>query len=184
MRNRRSKQFIDSAVQGELIARILFHWLLFFAATLLALPLWRIMVSTGFTKPFFSLMLDGWMEMAPIWILLLAMFPVFAWDTVTFSHRFAGPMVRFRNTIRRLAAGEHVPPIRLREGDFWKEMADDFNLMLARLGFVQLDATGSGDPQTPCPVADDAGETRLQDQAATDLQELAVATHTAASAGP
>jgi hypothetical protein len=64
---------------------------------------------------------------------LIAILPLFVWDTVTLSHRFAGPMCRFHNSIKRLAAGEEVRPIRLRKGDFWTNFADDFNVLLERL---------------------------------------------------
>jgi hypothetical protein len=46
-------------------------------------------------------------------------------------------MIRFRRTLRHLAAGENVAPIRLRHGDFWKEMANDFNVMLERMAAYQ-----------------------------------------------
>ena len=133
MRNRRKKQFIDSAVQGALIRRITLHWLIFFAMALFTLPLWQLMRSEEFFVHFSRLMLQGLADTAPVFIILLAMLPLFVWDTVTFSNRFAGPMYRFHKAIRALAAGEDSPPIRLRKRDLWKDVADDFNAMLQRL---------------------------------------------------
>jgi len=127
MANRRKKRFIDSAVQGALFRRIILHWFIFLAIICIALPLWRVMYTTGFSQPFSTLMLQSWLEMAPVFVILLAMLPIFAWDTVTFSHRFAGPMYRFQSAMKSLLAGEPFVPIKLRKGDFWKDIAVDIN---------------------------------------------------------
>ena len=78
-------------------------------------------------------MVLGWWESAPVFVILLALLPMFAWDTIKLSHRFAGPMFRFHDTVKRLANGERVPPIRLRKGDFWKDFAEDFNRLMQRM---------------------------------------------------
>lgn len=133
MRNRRKKSFIDSAVQGALVRRIVFHWFIFIVLALLSLAVWRIMYTTGFSKPFSALMKDTFSELTPVIVILLALFPIFVWDTVTFSHRFAGPMYRFRSAVRSLAEGEEFRPIKLRKGDFWEDFAKDFNEMVEQL---------------------------------------------------
>lgn len=62
-----------------------------------------------------------------------ALLPIVLLDMVKFSHRFAGPIVRLRESMRRSAAGEHVAPIRFRDGDYWQDLADAFNAMQARI---------------------------------------------------
>jgi hypothetical protein len=137
MRPRRRKKFIDSAVQGALIRRIVLHWLVFFTIAFFTLPLWQLMRGGEFLKPFAILMMDSWAESAPVFAILIALLPLFVWDTVVLSNRFAGPVYRLHTTIRKLTAGEEVPPIRLRKGDFWTKLADDFNLMVERLSAEQ-----------------------------------------------
>lgn len=61
-------------------------------------------------------------------------------DSVRVSHRIAGPVFRFRETLRRLRDGEAVGEIRLRESDLLQELADDLNEMLRSRG----PATGQG----------------------------------------
>jgi len=133
MQNRRKRKVIDSVVQGAIGRRIALHWLIFFAMAFFTLPLWNIISGMQFSGSFSSLLARGWMETAPVLVILLAMLPIFVWDTVKFSHRFAGPMYRFHQTVKSLAAGEDVPPIRLRKGDFWTEVADDFNSLIKSL---------------------------------------------------
>ena len=74
-----------------------------------------------------------WWTHGPFLLVMFFLLPVFILDTIKLSHRFAGPIYRLRNTIRSLANGEEVRPLKFREVDFWQGLADDFNLMVARL---------------------------------------------------
>ena len=133
MRNRRKKLFIDSAVQGAIARRLILHWIAFFFIVFFTLPLWQLYSRTDLSAPFSMLILQGWAASAPVFIILLATLPMFIWDSVKLSHRFAGPMYRFQKAIQEVAAGEEPRPIKLRKGDFWTDVADDFNAMLERL---------------------------------------------------
>jgi len=160
MKNRRHKHFVDSAVQGALARRITLHWLIFLAMACLALPLWQLRSHGTFSSSFSQMMAEGWAAMAPVFIILIAMLPIFVWDTVKFSHRFAGPMCRFQKAIRSLAAGEETRPIGLRKGDFWTEFADDFNELLERLE-SERENDSPADPEacgTSAADADPAGQ--------------------------
>jgi hypothetical protein len=79
-----------------------------------------------------------------------------AWDMLSFSNRFAGPVFRMRRILREVAQGGSVEPIRLRPGDFWHGLADDLNAALQRLaqqplspkpgaGTVSGDTSGNSD---------------------------------------
>lgn len=64
-----------------------------------------------------------------ITLLLLGIFSVF------FLHRVAGPVYRFHKLFVRVNEGEIPNPIRLREGDFFSETAQEINRLLKRLQF-------------------------------------------------
>lgn len=49
------------------------------------------------------------------------------------THRFAGPIVRFKQTLRDLAAHRLPRPITLREKDYMKDLADEMNSAVASL---------------------------------------------------
>jgi methyl-accepting chemotaxis protein len=77
----------------------------------------------------------------PVWIVLLALVPVMAWDAIRFTHRLVGPLQRFRQTIRDIAQGEPVHLVKLRTGDYLIDLRDDVNQMLESLqrrGFTVL----------------------------------------------
>lgn len=60
---------------------------------------------------------------------MLLLMPVFLRDTLKMSNRFAGPMYRLRMAFKQMAAGELPGPIKFRDGDFWQEAAEDFNVV-------------------------------------------------------
>jgi len=70
-------------------------------------------------------------------VVSLCLLPLVLVDVVRLSNRFAGPAYRLRRAMRQLAHGEKVQPITFRQGDFWKEFADDFNRIAARLEKAQ-----------------------------------------------
>lgn len=131
MAHPRGRKFVDRQVQGALLRRITIHWLLFALGLTLVL-----LVLQYFVQPFESfgdqLRALG-QRHGVVLVVLFALLPVFLWDTVRISHRFAGPMVRFRRLLKDLADGKAVSDISFRDGDFWAELATDFNAVKARL---------------------------------------------------
>ncbi len=122
----RRQHWVDSKVQGTLIRRILFHWCAFFLVTLMCVSVMQLLlgdpnksVVERVTSPGSGLMLMG--------IVMMALFPAFALDTIRFSNRFVGPIARLRRYMRELAAGEKLTTLAFRDNDFWSEVADEFN---------------------------------------------------------
>ena len=65
-----------------------------------------------------------------ITLIVLGTFGIF------FLHRVAGPVHRFRQILLKINEGERVPgPIRFREGDYFKEIAEEMNRLLKRHEF-------------------------------------------------
>lgn len=52
---------------------------------------------------------------------------------ITFLHRVAGPVYRFRQTLLKVNRGEIPGQINIREGDFFHEVAQEINIVLKRL---------------------------------------------------
>jgi hypothetical protein len=66
-------------------------------------------------------------------LILLATLVVLAVFGMSFLHRVAGPVYRFRMVLRRVNAGEKVGLIQLREGDFFTETADEINALIQKI---------------------------------------------------
>ena len=63
----------------------------------------------------------------------LAFLPLVIADVVRLGNRFSVPVERLQRAIRDLNKGQHVEPIRFRKGDFWQDLAADFNALIDRV---------------------------------------------------
>jgi len=66
-----------------------------------------------------------------ILICAVAICPILLWDTLRVTHRIAGPIVRFKDVLKRLTEGEKVTKIELRDNDLMEDLRDAFNEFLA-----------------------------------------------------
>ena len=74
-----------------------------------------------------------------LWPALLIAFLCLAAHSIYVTHRIGGPLVQFRNAIKRLADGDLTTRVRLRQGDYLAAEADAFNDMRGSLGASLLD---------------------------------------------
>ena len=144
-KKQRKKQFVDRAVQGTLLLHIVGHWAFFlFAAGALLL----------FVEMVVGDPRDAWRGLVhrhgPTVLTVLVLAPIFIRDLCKLSNRFAGPMVRLRRAMRDLADGREVSPIHFRERDFWKDLATDFNRVVAHV-------QASTPPAADAPIPPDPG---------------------------
>ena len=65
-----------------------------------------------------------------IGLVLLALLPAFMLDTIRFSNRFVGPILRLRRHLRELGNDMNTEPCAFRDNDFWRGMANDFNTLI------------------------------------------------------
>ena len=129
--SKRKNLFVDPKVQSALAVRLAVHWFLFAGiVSVLTLSL------KWFADPFQSMgqlwnvfMSDQW----PMLVTMTLLLPIFVYDSLKLSNRFAGPIIRFRKTIVAIADGETPRHLKFRKGDFWHDLAGDFNRMLDRL---------------------------------------------------
>jgi signal transduction histidine kinase len=80
---------------------------------------------------------------AVVVVLSLALLPVFLYDTIKMSHRFAGPIYRFRKSLKTLAGGQSVEEISFRGNDFWADLSNDFNQVAKKLNQQKSEKSGS-----------------------------------------
>lgn len=124
--SQRRRFLIDPKVQWAIIRHMTLHWSL----TILAL----LAIGIGVQVVYSPSDLTVWNAIgrsvgaqAPLLCLMFMLYPVYVWDIIKLSHRFSGPMLRFRRTLNELAEGGDSAPIKFRPGDFWHDAAEDFN---------------------------------------------------------
>jgi hypothetical protein len=129
---KRKQILVERKVQGALGARIACHWFAFMAISLLVTTFLNTFGNVEQPTLWDSLRLSV-LNQVPSLAVLFALLPWFIHDALKLSNRFAGPMVRLRNSIRLLTEGSETPALRFRKGDFWGEVADDFNRLQRKL---------------------------------------------------
>ena len=141
-RERRRKYFVDAQVQGALLRQAVYFW--FWASATFATII--------FVYRVFPSLLSGngqegriWYHLAPYLVASAVLFPIVIFNSIRFSNRFAGPMVRVRRTLKELARGETAPMRSFRKNDFWSDTVDDINEIIALLR--QLRSATSETPQ-------------------------------------
>ncbi len=143
----RSKLFVDSAVQGALLRQLTVHWLLAALVMFLYVLIMQVFTS-GERLPLSGHLAAIWSKYAIVLVVALTVFPVFVFDALRLSNRFAGPMVSFRDSLERLSRGEPIRPVNFRTNDFWQEMTKNLNAVANRMGLVAGDQNSEDSPTT------------------------------------
>jgi hypothetical protein len=136
----RKRHFVDRAVQGSILLRLVAHWALFLVAA--GVLLYFIELVAGDPR---DAARNALARHRPTVLAVLVLAPIFLRDLCKLTNRFAGPMVRLRRAMRDLAEGRDVAPIKFRDGDFWKDLADEFNRVLQRVESANKTDVGEED---------------------------------------
>lgn len=127
----RRQLFVDPKVQGTLILRLLGYWGVTIITTIAMVFCWRVAISPP--QPLVAHFRDMSVFFGPALVASLLLAPLIVVDCVRSSNRFAGPLYRLRRCLRDLIEGVPVPPLNFRDGDFWSDVADEFNAVSAKL---------------------------------------------------
>ena len=135
----RKQLFVDRKIQGMLLYRIAIYWC-FAVLTVCAIVLCvNAITYDGPNDSFLDLMAfqEFFIKYGVVVAASALLVPIIMFDVLVISNRFAGPLFRLRRSMRALAAGEHVEPIRFRDKDLLPELADEFNAVLERVHHLQ-----------------------------------------------
>ncbi|QEG41617.1 hypothetical protein [Roseimaritima ulvae] len=133
---KRKRVLIDSAVQWAIGRRVIMHWMVFLTG-LLSLNAFLHTIGSISEQTLWQAVVDGLRAQVPILGVMLVLLPVFVYDTIKLSNRFAGPMYRLRTSITALGRGKTTRPIAFRDGDFWQDAAEEFNQLRERVQFLE-----------------------------------------------
>ena len=100
----RKKYFVDSPVQGAILRQATLYWLYGSLTYTLVVLIYRV-VPTWMSGNQID-MGELWYHLAPLFISSIVLFPIVMFRAVRLSHRFVGPMVRFRQILALLAEGD------------------------------------------------------------------------------
>lgn len=130
-KNKRRKSVVDARVQWTLAGRVVMHFFVFICGGAFFGLIFQYL-----SNPLGSLsdhLHNFWKQSAPMLVAMVCLIPVFIRDTLTLSNRVVGPICRLRDTMKRIAAGEDVPPLKFRKRDMWDDLPGLFNGMVNHL---------------------------------------------------
>lgn len=124
---KRKRIYVDRGVQGGIVTRLVVLWV---GSTAVAAGVWFVM--QFFADPTGGI--DRYLESAnqnitPLALAFAVTLPIAVLQLLRFTHCFAGPVVRLRRMMTELASGQEVPHLKFRDGDYWPELAEQFNLI-------------------------------------------------------
>ncbi len=105
---------VTDPFQWRIFVRILSYGLIYQVTVWNLLFCWRLLHNQG---SFLDQYREFFAEQYPILLCVLVLAPAFAWDAVKYCHRIAGPIYRFRATVKDIAADKPIKLVTLREGD-------------------------------------------------------------------
>ncbi len=108
-------------------------------------------------------------------IVCLSLLPWFVHDSLKLSNRFAGPITRLSTAIRLLRDSSDVAPVKFRKGDFWCEVASEFNELQTRVLEERGELEGLQSGQTTGCCTNNFADATTGDQACEETtQPIAV----------
>lgn len=125
-KSKRATVLVDPKVQWAIGRRIVLHWFVFAICLITVNIMMRTIVTMSEVAFIDALRMAAVRQMSVV-VVMLVMLPTFVLDTMKLSNRFAGPMYRLRNALVKIPAGEPQEPLTFRSGDFWSDVAEDFN---------------------------------------------------------
>jgi hypothetical protein len=131
IRPSRKRSYIDPGVQGTLLRKLSFHWLVLIVVNCIVFGGWLWLFELADTSAVGAIS-ASFSNCLPLIITSAALLPVFLFDTLRLTSRFAGPALRVRAALSDAAQGRPVRPLQFRQDDFWQEMAESFNLLIEK----------------------------------------------------
>lgn len=148
---KRKRLLIAANVQIPLAIRAMIYWL----SCVVTVHLIRLFID-GPVRALFGFTTEGdiaawWVIYGPPFIASIFFVPIILYDILRLTHRFVGPMVRLKISLQKLSRGQEVEPIVFRKGDLWREFADAFNAVQARMDQLEADLEAAREPDAREP---------------------------------
>jgi hypothetical protein len=178
----RKQVYVSKEIQGQIVSKLAIYWATYHLALWHAMFLFHYFLYRGqllanpdlapvpFPIQYFQFLTQHYTML----VCAMAVFPLILWDMVKMTHRVAGPLVRFTNSLKQLERGEKVKEIRLRDGDLLCEFQDAFNSYLKKCNLLEQDELSARWNDAPArPAATPAAEEREVLDELRGLSELA-----------
>ena len=122
---------VDQETRSKIILHAIRRWCLYAVATLLLVSLGCICMRPS--EPALVQVMNNLWYLAPVAVASLLLLPLLMREMLIDNNRVEGPLRRLGGEIQKLRDGEAIRPLQLREGDCWRDLADDFNALVDQI---------------------------------------------------
>lgn len=150
---KRRSYLADREVQGPLLRQSLTQWFVFAVFGTILFAIFQLLLGGDLREPASQRLHVIWPVAASLFASLLMLLPKFVNDSLKLSNRFAGPIVRLRNTLRSIGEGKPYKKISFRNADFWQEIADELDGALTVTRQLALKESQAADESRGHPVS-------------------------------
>ena len=146
----RQQNYVSRVIQGSLLGQFAGFWSAYLCLLWHGMFLWEFLSSPEDAPlTFWEKYWNFSRAHVDLAVCAVAILPLFYWKALRLTHRIAGPLERFRQSLERLERGEAVPPVTLRRDDLLIEYQRAFNRYLAYLEREKsLRAPAKAEPET------------------------------------
>ena len=131
LQTHRKQLLVNRQLQGMLILRTIGYWLA--CVMLIVMPMAVVKTWQNPDVLIFRHLSDTFFEHVTVLMLASLLLPLAIYDMLRASNRIAGPVYRLKRELGRLADGKPVSEIAFRPGDYWQDVAEEFNRLAARI---------------------------------------------------
>ncbi len=152
---KRTRHWIDPPLQLQLLARLGFYLVAYSLALIHVAFLYDVIsnLPAALNQGVVVYYSEFFARQLPLLAALILVLPIFLYDMIKFSHRFAGPLYRFRKTLEAMAADRPVASVKIRKHDFLRNWVVPLNTVIQKWNNFQ-------DP----PIADVVEENTAVDE--------------------
>jgi hypothetical protein len=131
MKRQRRRILIDQPVQGGIALRLSVYWFCTIITAFVLLVVVQCILDPS--TPFFAQLDRAKSTAFPLLAAFLLMLPVVLRDLTRLTNRFAGPVYSLKRAMRELREGKLRAELKFRKGDYWHDLADEFNALAKQL---------------------------------------------------
>lgn len=131
MKTKRRRLLVDQAVQGGIALRLTVYWLCSIIMAFVMMVVVQCVMDP--LTPFFTQLSRAQAAVFPVVASFLLLLPMVLRDLTRLTNRFAGPVVHLKRALRDLRDETFRGELKFREGDYWHDLADEFNLLASQV---------------------------------------------------
>lgn len=122
---------MNQETRNQIIVQAIRKWSTYAFAILLFVSLGSIWMRPS--APAVGHVLNNALSLAPVALASLLLLPFLIREMLADKNRITGPIRRLRGEIQKLRDGQALRTLRLRDGDHWNGLADDFNALVEQI---------------------------------------------------